>query len=204
MTAAPIEGSAEPVMLGPSPGVVTETWQSIEEKSVELADLIQADILETGRTFDKILIIGRGGYGPGNIVVRRLGMKAHDVVHAAFTSYDTADRERSHDFYIGQMPEAGEIAGNAVLVVDEVCESGESLAFLSDTLVRLGAKEIKTAVLHYKPELTKTGFVPDWFVMTTSEWVAYVWEKHDEAGEAFREKLIKLGIIPVKAMNSSE
>jgi hypoxanthine phosphoribosyltransferase len=43
-------------------------------------------------------------------------------------------------------------------------------------LERKGAAEVKIATIHYKPTAS---FRPDYFVMTTTSWIAYPWERYE-------------------------
>ncbi len=62
--------------------------------------------------------------------------------------------------------------GRAVLVVDDICDSGRSLAFLAKELRAAGAQEVRTAVL-VRRELPEQQYAPDWvgFTYPGNEWL---------------------------------
>lgn len=61
-----------------------------------------------------------------------------------------------------------------VLVVDDVADSGRTLALVVAMLEKQGAKVVKTATLHYKlSSIVK----PEFFVKETQNWIVYPWEK---------------------------
>jgi hypoxanthine phosphoribosyltransferase len=63
-----------------------------------------------------------------------------------------------------------------ILLVDDVADSGKSLLKAKEYLQKKGAGEIRIATIHYKPG---SSFKPDYYLMTTTSWVAYPWERHE-------------------------
>jgi hypoxanthine phosphoribosyltransferase len=161
---------------------VIETWESVLDKSLELARLIEAHCRKTGEQFDRLLIVPRGGLHPGNILSRELNFSGNDTIYACLGSYKGTERKRQDSFEYGQMPTDEEVRGKDLLIIDEVCESGNTLAKLSEILESQDAGLVRTAVLHYKPERSETGFKPDFFVSLTNKWVVYPWEELEARG----------------------
>lgn len=159
-----------------------ESWESIFEKTVSLAHIIEAACAESGEQFDAIVVIPRGSYYPVNIVGRELGFKATDYIHACIGSYADYSVKQRGQFSLGQMPSDDEVKGKDLLIIDEVCDKGQVLSFLTKRLKKQGAKLVRTGVLHYKPSQSETGFVPDWYISETDRWVVFPWELHDAAG----------------------
>ncbi len=64
------------------------------------------------------------------------------------------------------------VKGRVVLVVDDVCDSGRTLEALETTLTKMGAREVRTAVL-VRRLLDKPSFVPCWvgFQYPGTEWL---------------------------------
>jgi hypoxanthine phosphoribosyltransferase len=63
-----------------------------------------------------------------------------------------------------------------ILLVDEVADTGDTLQHAIDHVKALGAKGVRSAVLHYKP----TSIVkPDFFMVETSSWTVYPWENRE-------------------------
>lgn len=155
------------------------TWADVEAASLRLADMIQDHCQKTGECFDKMLIVPRGGYFPAAIVARVLGFEASDMQHACITSYTAGKTKRDKKFSYGQMPANQDIAGKHVLVVEEMCDTGHTLAELTRWLKEAGASAVRTGVLHYKPRRSQTNFRPDWWVMETDKWVVYPSEQYE-------------------------
>jgi hypoxanthine phosphoribosyltransferase len=80
------------------------------------------------------------------------------------------------------MPSDKDVQGKRLLIIDEVCDTGYTLAFLAKRLQEQGAALVRSGVLHYKQSLTRSGFEPDWAVATTDKWILYPWEA-DETRE---------------------
>ncbi|HSB47358.1 MAG TPA: phosphoribosyltransferase [Candidatus Bilamarchaeum sp.] len=69
-----------------------------------------------------------------------------------------------------------DVRGKRILLVDDVADSGRSLTAAKEYLRAKGAGEIRIATIHYKPG---SSFRPDYYMMTTTSWVAYPWERHE-------------------------
>lgn len=65
--------------------------------------------------------------------------------------------------------------GDSFLVIDDLTDSGDSLAFAITKLRALRPEAtIKTAVLFYKKH---SQIIPDYYVEETDQWVVFTWEK---------------------------
>lgn len=157
------------------------SWDDVYEQSVRLAGQIERHCRETQEQFDYMLIVPRGGYYPGNIVARELGFESPDILHASVGSYKIGTTQQE-DFRLGQMPPMDLVKGKHILVIDEVCDTGKTLEFLRDYLIKQGAEGVRTGVLHYKPLMSQTDFKPDWLVDETDRWIIYPWEIHEANG----------------------
>lgn len=184
--------AAELAEMGIDPSALIETWESIHKKSVMLADMIINDCknLEEAELFDKVVTIPKGGLYPANIVTREIACRSIDILAAAMGSYKPGTTTRGKIIY-GQLPSREDVEGKNLLIIDEVCDSGRTLLDLVNRLKELGAKQIKTAVLHYKPGKNETGFIPDWYVEETDEWIVYPWEINEFKGRSAKPKVMK-------------
>jgi uncharacterized protein len=92
---------------------------------------------------EAVLAVGRGGYYPGTLVAHLLRIDVHPVRVS----------RRVNDVVVYQEPRwvlepPASIAGRRVLVVDEICSSGKTLAMVRERATALGATDVKTAVLY--------------------------------------------------------
>ena len=56
-------------------------------------------------------------------------------------------------------------------------------------LHELGALQVITAAIHYKPGRNTTGRQPDFYIQETDEWVHYPWEEFDTIGDTYQAAL---------------
>jgi len=159
-----------------------ETWDSVCEDSKKLASMIEESCAKNGERFDAILVIARGSYYPVNIVSRELDFQATDMLHVSMRSYVVGSKKQE-EFKLGQMPDKSQIDGKNLLIIDEVCDTGRTFEYLTKWLKDQGAALVRTGVLHYKEGMSATGFVPDWFVVKTDEWIVYPWEVVEYEGK---------------------
>ncbi len=124
--------------------------------------------------FKPQMIIGlsRGGLVPARIMSDILGVK--DVGILGVTFYKAMGKPS--DFPRITQELTMDLSGKRVLIVDDVADTGRSLMVAKDYLQRKGAKEIKIATIHYKPNSI---FKPDYFVASTTAWIVYPWERHE-------------------------
>jgi len=92
-------------------------------------------------------------------------------VVAAVAYYDDAGKPSEQPTFL-QFPSDPLLHGRRVLVVDEVWDTGTTIAAVAER-VRLAGGRPTTAVLHYKPLRSKVSIVPDHHVVATDAWVVY-------------------------------
>lgn len=118
---------------------------------------------------DIILGIARGGLYPATLISHilqkelypiRITRRVNDIV-----KYKTP-------VWLMKPPEI--VKEKKVLIVDEVCDSGETLEIVRKSVEELEAKEIKTAVLYSH---TKGKNIPDYIGIVTDELIINPWDK---------------------------
>lgn len=179
-----IAGNGGGHMEGIPADALWERWDHVNFLSVQLADQIEAHCIQTSEQFDGMIVIPRGSYFPVNIIARRLGFKATHLQHMGMTSYPLGQTERSDvGFEYGQMPLTEHLKDKDWLIIEEVCDTGHTLSHAVDLLRHAKAGLIRTGALHYKPERSQTGFVPDWVpTEPTDRWIVYPWEVDERIG----------------------
>ena len=122
-----------------------------------------------------ILPIGRGGYYPGTLLAHLLQVEIYPV-RVSRRINDIVTYKEPQWF----VPPPAEIAGRRVLVVDEICDSGETILMVKEKCLALGACMVKSAVLYAH---TKAVHVPDYVGMITDELLLNPWDR-----EVFRDR----------------
>jgi len=158
------------------------TWERIYELLLDLAN----QILRAGFKPDIIVGVARGGWPPARIMSDLLENPEIANVKA--------------EFYLGVAETKGEpvitqpvsvpVKNKRVLVVDDVADTGKSLALVREHLKEQGAAGVKIATIYYKPWSIVT---PDWFERKTSRWVVFPWERK-ETVRRILEKCRKQGV----------
>jgi len=137
-----------------------------------------------------ILPIGRGGYYPGTLLAHLLQIEIYPVRVS----------RRINDIVIFDDPHwiiapPAEIAHRRVLVVDEICDSGETILMVKEKCLELGVSLAKSAVLYAH---TKAVNVPDYIGIITDELLLNPWDReffrdgefhfHPEYAEALKHQ----------------
>jgi len=131
-------------------------------------------------------------HSPGylaNVLSRMLGLSGDQTISLGISKYDREHPTQAGNFKIGQLPDAGQVAGQVVLLVDEVHDSGRTAEWARNALAELGAEAVLMAVIHYKPGANATGYEPDFYVETMNGWVHYPWEPIDSLGSVYQAAL---------------
>ena len=137
-------------------------WDDLDEMVGTLADAVGGD-------YDGVLAITRGGLVPAGMLAYRLGFR--NILVAAVAFYDDAGQPADQPTFF-QFPSDPLLHGQRVLVVDEVWDTGTTIAAVVER-VHLAGGQATTGVLHYKPGRSKVAIVPDHFVVATDAWVVY-------------------------------
>ncbi len=141
------------------------SWNDVYNLTLQLSERIVA----SGFVPDLIVGIARGGWIPARILSDVLYAHAmYNVRIEYYTDLGIHGREPK----ITQ-PLSIPIEEKNVLLIDEVSDTGESLYQASKYIKSLGAKNLKTAVLHLKPTSRAT---PDFYMQRVSSWTVYPWE----------------------------
>ena len=138
-------------------------WDDLDRLVAALAGQLR------GERFDVLLAITRGGLVPAGMLAYRLGMR--NILVAAVAYYDDEGLPGETATFL-QFPADPLLHGRRVLVVDEVWDSGTTIAAVVGR-VRQAGGDPTTAVLHYKPARSRVELVPDYHVVETDAWVVY-------------------------------
>ncbi len=142
--------------------MLTVSWEDLDGLVAGLATAV-------GRDHDLVLAITRGGLVPAGMLAYRLNLREILVVGAEFYRSEGGTHPAP---VIGHFPDASLLAGQRVLVVDEVWETGETMAEVMARVRAAGGTAV-SAVIHYKPGRSRVAAVPDHWAATAHDWVTY-------------------------------
>jgi len=116
-----------------------------------------------------VLPIGRGGSYAGMLIAHLLQLEAYHVrVSRRLRDVLTYSRP------VWQQRPPGAVRGKRVLIVDEICVTGETLQMVRDKALAIGAAEVRTAVLyaHLRGEA-----IPDYIGFVSDELILNPWDR---------------------------
>ncbi|MDD1667962.1 MAG: phosphoribosyltransferase [Methanomicrobiales archaeon] len=147
------------------------TW----EEQYRLARVLAGKIRSSGYRPDLVIAIGRGGYIPARILCDLLSLPRLTSVKVEHWG-TPAEKE---DQAVIRYPLCITIRGEKVLIVDDVTDTGDSMAVVLEYVKGLGPSEVKTAVLQHKEV---SGFQPDYMaeVCPVWQWIVYPWALHED------------------------
>lgn len=132
-------------------------------------ELSRALALKVARDFDPELVIGiaTAGVVPGAVVAAMLDRPFRSMI---VSRRYLADTVRETPAVMGAAP--AEVRGQRVLLVDETCNSGQTLRLAVAAIVNAGAKELRTAVSF------RTGdYEPDYAALETNASIVLPWDR---------------------------
>jgi hypoxanthine phosphoribosyltransferase len=148
--------------VDPAQGVLQVEWPLFGELSRALA-------LKVSRAYDPDVVVGiaTAGVVPGAVVAAMLGREFHSIV---ISRHFRAEETRQTPAIFGAAP--AEVRGQKVLIVDETCDSGETMRLAVAAIVNAGAGEVRTAVGF------KTGeYEPDFHSLATLSTIILPWDR---------------------------
>lgn len=148
--------------VDPAQGVLHVEWPLFGELSRALA-------LKVSREYDPDIVVGvaTAGVVPGAVVAAMLGREFHSIM---VSRQFRAEETRQSPAVFGSAPQ--DVRGKKVLIVDETCDSGDTMRLAVGAVVNAGAKEVRTAVGF------RTGsYEPDFHALATESTIVLPWDR---------------------------
>ena len=142
------------------------SWEQLDALVERLAKEVMH--LEPSSQPEAILAVSRGGLVPGAMLAYRMGQR--DLLVAVAEHYDESGRRENATLI--RMPPDEALRGRRILIVDEVWESGRTLALVAEQARAAGAT-VRTAVVHHKPGKSEVPGAPDLFAALADGWITY-------------------------------
>ncbi|YAL84004.1 phosphoribosyltransferase [Dermacoccaceae bacterium W4C1] len=141
------------------------TWEGFGDAGRELARVVAAGDYEP----EIIIAVARGGLLPAGHLAYALGLKLADAVNVEF--YTDVHETLPEPVLLAPMLDHESIRGKRLLVVDDVADSGRTLALVVQLLRDQGA-QVRSAVLYAK---SASVVEPDYVWKRTDEWIVFPW-----------------------------
>ena len=135
----------------------------------ELCRVLALKVAGDGFEPDLVVGIAKAGVIPGAVVASILRCDFYSLK----ISRDTGrDRPLTRPKILSAAPK--DAAGKRVLVVDEICTSGETMRIALNAMRQVSPEEVRTAT-----SLIKVGgYRPDYHALETSATVVFPWDRH--------------------------
>jgi hypoxanthine phosphoribosyltransferase len=143
-------------------------WLEFGDASRDLA----RDVLGSGFTPDFVIAIARGGLLPAGALAYALGTKSCGSLNVEF--YSDIETTLPEPILLPPLLDNEPLIGKNVLLVDDVADSGRTLALVVGLLENVGVI-VKTATLYSKP---RSVIEPDFFWRKTDRWIVFPWSAH--------------------------
>jgi len=149
-------------VVDPAKGVLHVEWPFFGELSRGLA-------LKVARDYDPDIILGvaTAGVVPGAVIAAMLRREFHSIL---ISRTYLADQIRDTPSVFGEIP--ARVRDRRVLIVDETCDSGDTLRLATSAVRNNGAAEVRTAV-----SFRTGGYVPDYHGLATESSIVLPWDR---------------------------
>ena len=141
------------------------TWAELGEVTLNLA----RQVVDSGFRPDVVIAIARGGLVIAGSMTYALDIKLVDAINVEF--YVDINETRPDPILLAPLLDSESIADRRILLVDDVADSGRTLALVLKLLRGFGA-DVRSAVLYHKPRSIVT---PDYFWRHTDAWITFPW-----------------------------
>jgi uncharacterized protein len=146
----------------------TREWMSWADLGVAVEELA-AQIEGEGFRPDAVLALARGGLPLGGALAYALRVKGMATLNVEF--YTGVDERLEEPVMLPPVPDLSLLRTERLLVVDDVADTGRTLALARDFCAQHGP-EVRTAVLYEKPQsVVRCDFV--W--RRTDRWINFPW-----------------------------
>lgn len=146
------------------------SWSLFGDAARSLAQ----QIVDSGWLPDVVVAVARGGLLPAGAVAYALGVKAMGTMNVEF--YTGVAQTLTEPVFLPPLMDTHTLVGKKVLVVDDVADSGRTLAKVMDAVAELGTPsrptQARSAVVYVKPSSV---IKPDYCWRHTPRWITFPW-----------------------------
>ena len=147
----------------------TFSWDELGGACRELAQ----DVADSGYKPDLVVAIARGGMLLAGGLSYSLGVKSCGAMNVEF--YTGVGTRLPEPIILPPMLDAQSLVGQKVLLVDDVSDSGRTLALVIQ-LLEAGGAEVRSVVLYTKPHTVQEA---DYTWRRTDKWITFPWSAQE-------------------------
>lgn len=180
------------------------SWDEMQKIAFELSTRILADGygIDPDKKIDRIITLAKGGWPMTRSLVDYLQIEHVASIGVKF--YSGINQKLTHPEIYQDLPIS--VAGETVLLFDDVADTGESLEFVQKYLLDRNVKRVIIATLFYKPH---SKIKPDYYGSETKDWIIFPydavesikilgdkWKNTSQSREQIVTRFEKLGFKP--------
>jgi hypoxanthine phosphoribosyltransferase len=160
--------SLTPVQVLPEKAeYLVPTWQDLDRLTFQLSKKIRQDFQPFG-----VVALAKGAWPMSRSLVDYLG--SHRLASLGVRFYTGINQRLQHPEIYQEIPVS--VKGKHLLLFDDVADTGESLIFAKNHLLKLGAAEVRTASIFLKP---RSEILPDYYASETAAWIIFPFERFE-------------------------
>ncbi len=163
---------------------IAPTWNEMNQLAFNIAKQIRSE----GQRFDRIITLAKGGWPMTRSLVDFLGVEKVASIGVKFYSGVNEHMDKPRIYQDLPIP----IAGENILLFDDVADTGESLQFVKDYLRSKGINGVRTATLFYKPH---SKIKPDYYGAETDTWIVFPYDMIQDGIFVLRKKWREAGLL---------
>lgn len=169
---------------------IAPDWEEMHQVSLDLG----VKILRKNIQFDVLVTLIKGGWTWSRTMADILSIS--DLASFRLRLYDPKYPGIKLDKPILEKPLNHNLEKKRILLFDDVDDSGESMEFSINYLIKFKPSFIKTATLFHKPH---SKIIPDFYGSITSSWIIFPHERREAiSGLANKWKKLKIDIKTIK------
>ena len=149
--------------------IINYSYEEIENLCKDISKKIKISKFKV----DYILGVSVGGLVPSVLLARLL--KTKKIMSVAISSYE---KKKQKELKLLIAPDKSLLKGKKVLIVDDICDSGNTIIFLENLLKTCKVKSVKCATIFLNKEHHK--ITPDYYGKVVSKWVGFPWDKFEK------------------------
>ncbi len=153
---------------------ITPSWADLDHLTLRIA----AAIKNANHQFDLVVALAKGAWPMSRSLVDYTGIK--ELASLGVKFYQGINQRLKKPVIYQELPVS--VQDKRILLFDDVADTGESLRFAKEYLLKQGAKEVVVATLFYKPWSV---LEPDFYGSTSEAWIIFPFE--------IREMILLLG-----------
>ncbi len=158
------------------------SWDEVIDWSWKLGNMIRKD----GYSPDIVVALARGGYVPARLLCDLLDI---DNLISVQSQHWTEAAKREEKAII-KYPYKIDLTGYKVLVVDDICDTGESLILAKEYIMEnWNPIKVNTATLQWISNVAKVK--PDYYAMEVKKWIwfQYPWTRVEDTYEFIKRMM---------------